>query len=284
MTAAALTPWTPPVRGIREVLHATFAADSHAYPMHTHDSWTLLVVDTGAVRYRLHGAEHHASAAQVTLLPPHVPHDGCAAGPAGFRKRVVYLEERLVDPRLVDRAVRDPARTWRPLLRSVDALHRAVLEGDEPLWGETALEVVLAQVERQWGTGTSAGAERDRSSSRPSQKRIADQLRLMLDASVVEGLSLHDAAATLGCSSSSLVHGFHRHVGMPPHRYLVSRRVDLARRLLLEGRPAAEAAVLAGFHDQAHLTRHFKRLLGVPPAAWAASRVTAGQRIATTPG
>ncbi len=44
--------------------------------MHTHDEWTLLLVDRGGVRDELHHDEHDADPAVVILLPPHVPHDG----------------------------------------------------------------------------------------------------------------------------------------------------------------------------------------------------------------
>ena len=64
---------------------------------------------------------------------------------------------------------------------------------------------------------------------------------------------------------------FSREVGIPPHRYLTGRRLDRARRLLLAGGRPAEVAAEVGFHDQAHLTRHFKRMLGVTPGAYAAS-------------
>src|SRR5205814_2248326 len=43
--------WKPAVAGIREVLHARFM--SHAYPLHTHDVWTLFIVDEGAIAYDL---------------------------------------------------------------------------------------------------------------------------------------------------------------------------------------------------------------------------------------
>ncbi len=59
--------------------------------------------------------------------------------------------------------------------------------------------------------------------------------------------------------------------GIAPHRYLTGRRLDRARHALLAGARAADVAVDVGFHDQAHLTRHFKRLLGVSPGAYAAS-------------
>jgi AraC-like DNA-binding protein len=57
--------------------------------------------------------------------------------------------------------------------------------------------------------------------------------------------------------------------GIPPHRYLTGRRVELARRLLLAGHRPAEVAQAAGFSDQAHLTRHFIRMLGTSPGRYA---------------
>jgi len=53
---------------------------------------------------------------------------------------------------------------------------------------------------------------------------------------------------------------------------LTGRRVDRARRLLLDGAPAAEVAAAAGFTDQAHLTRHFKRYLGTTPSRYSKTR------------
>jgi AraC-like DNA-binding protein len=60
---------------------------------------------------------------------------------------------------------------------------------------------------------------------------------------------------------------------LPPHAYLTGRRVDLARRLLLAGHPATEAATGAGFYDQSHLARHFKRYLAVSPVRYVDSHV-----------
>ncbi|MEV6337684.1 helix-turn-helix domain-containing protein [Nocardia vinacea] len=53
--------------------------------------------------------------------------------------------------------------------------------------------------------------------------------------------------------------------------YLISRRVDLARPLLLDGIPARDVAAATGFHDQPHLIRHFKRILGTTPGQYARS-------------
>ena len=61
---------------------------------------------------------------------------------------------------------------------------------------------------------------------------------------------------------------------MSPHQYLISRRVDLARRLILQGRPLWTVATDSGFYDQPHLVRHFKRILGVSPGVFARTRAS----------
>lgn len=82
--------WRPEVPGVREVLHADFV--EHAYPPHTHDEWTLLMLDEGDVAYALDGSPRRAPEGTVSLLPPDVAHDGRAASSGGFRKRVLYLD------------------------------------------------------------------------------------------------------------------------------------------------------------------------------------------------
>ncbi len=54
----AVYTFKPNAVGVTEVLHARWR--DHAYPLHTHDTWTLLVVDGGAIGYRLGGRDHVA--------------------------------------------------------------------------------------------------------------------------------------------------------------------------------------------------------------------------------
>ncbi|WP_369131514.1 AraC family ligand binding domain-containing protein, partial [Modestobacter roseus] len=99
--------WRPAVPGLTEVFHAHFT--DHVYPAHTHDAWTLLLVDDGAVRYDLDRHAHGATTTAVTLLPPGVPHDGRSQHPGGFRKRVLYLEPATLGTHRVGSAVDSPA-------------------------------------------------------------------------------------------------------------------------------------------------------------------------------
>jgi AraC-like DNA-binding protein len=257
------TAWRPAVPGVAEVFHASFA--DHAYPSHTHDTWTLLLVDDGVVRFDLDRHEHGAMPALVTLLPPHVPHDGRAATPSGFRKRVLYLDAGVLDADLVGPAVDEPGMRDAPLRDRISRLHAALSEPGEALQAESRLALVSDRLRQHLRRRVAAPAG-------GHDPGLAARLRSLLDASVPNGLSLQDAAARLEVSAAHLVRAFTREYGLPPHRYLTGRRLDLARRLLLDGQPPAVVATGAGFYDQSHLTRHFQRLLGTTPTRYRTGR------------
>lgn len=65
-----------------------------------------------------------------------------------------------------------------------------------------------------------------------------------------------------------LITSFRREVGVPPHRYVCDVRVRQAQAMLRRGIPPAIAALEAGFYDQSHLTRHFKRVCGSTPGKY----------------
>ena len=259
---AEIRAWRPDVPGVAEVLHAHFP--EHAYPRHTHDTWTLLIVDTGVVAFELEHHEHGALRSLVTLLPPHVPHDGRSVDARGFRKRVVYLDADQVDQSLVGRAVDHPG-FGDPLLRDrVASLHQSMRRPGDELEAETRLALVRERLEAHLRQDVSEPvAARDGG--------LARRLRDLLDARVAQGIGLNEAAMLLGAHPAHLVRAFGHEYGIAPHQYLIGRRLDQARRLLLAGRRPADAAAEVGFFDQAHLNRHFKRLLGVTPAAYARS-------------
>lgn len=259
MPPEQVTAWRPEASGIAEVFHARFT--DHAYPRHTHEAWTLLIVDTGVIGYRLEGREHGSTTDRVTLLPPGVPHDGHAATRSGFTKRVIYLEPQQL--RGIGASVDRPTFT-DPLLR--DRIHRlhGSLTGPDRLESESRLALIRERIQ--------AHLDRTVGSRRLIRDRpLAGRLRELIDSKITTGIGLDEAASRLQATPEHLVRSFSNEYGLPPHQYLTGRRVDLARRLLLDGHPPADVATEVGFHDQSHLTRHFRRVLGVPPGRYAST-------------
>ncbi|GAA3491550.1 AraC family transcriptional regulator [Streptomyces cremeus] len=273
--------WQPRVPGVVEVFHAHFT--EHAYPMHVHDSWTLLIVDDGAVRYDLDRFRRGTPGDTVSLLPPHVPHNGSPATAHGFRKRVLYLDSTQLDDSLIGAAVDGPDLTDPRLRARVGQLHAALAHPGDSFEAESRLALVRERLHfhlrpRLLHFGPVPG------------RRVARDLRELLDARLHQGVILDEAAGLVHAHPTHLIRAFSSAYGIAPHQYLVSRRVDHARRLLLDGRPPGEVATAVGFYDQSHLTRHFKRLVGTTPGRYAkgpARRTTPcapGRRRSGTPG
>ncbi|MER6162908.1 AraC family transcriptional regulator [Streptomyces sp. NPDC001868] len=259
--------------GIVEVFHAHYT--EYAYPMHVHDVWTLLIVDDGAVRYELDRHEHGTPNDTVSLLPPYVPHNGAPVTDKGFRKRVLYLDldssALELDESLIGAAVDKPDLRDPVLRRRVGQLHAALARPGDELEAESRLALVGERLR---------GHLRPRATGRPGLigrpgplgRTVAHRLRELLDERVAEGVTLEEAAGAVHAHPAHLVRAFGAAFGIAPHQYLMSRRVERARRLLLDGMRPGEAAAVAGFYDQAHLTRHFRRWVGVTPGRYRAGR------------
>jgi AraC-like DNA-binding protein len=82
-----------------------------------------------------------------------------------------------------------------------------------------------------------------------------------------EKISLGALSSMAGLSPNHFARAFQQSVGMPPHRYLLRQRVQHVEQMLRETQlPLSQIALAAGFSDQSHLARHFRRLTGMPPS------------------
>jgi AraC-like DNA-binding protein len=261
-TKESVRAWKPAVAGIREVLHARFT--SHAYPLHTHDVWTLFIVDEGRIAYDLDRRDGHAEPSMVSILPPHVVHDGRPGAPDGYRKRVIYVETDALGEHLIGPAVDRPILRGGDLRRRVAALDNALRCPDDVFEAETRFAFVLDAVRASLG-------EAERAPDATASERLAGRLRDYIDAHAFEPITLAAAATEIGGGPTHVARAFSSAYGIAPHAYLLGRRLEAARVRILAGQPLADVAAEVGFYDQAHLTRRFASFLGVTPGRFARS-------------
>src|SRR5262249_51695923 len=111
--------------------------------------------------------------------------------------------------------------------------------------------------------------QRVRSPESATMRRVARYI----EENYTENVPLRDLAQLVALSPSAHIHRSGREVVAPPHQYLCYVRIREAMALLRGGSSAAAAAIDAGFFDQSHLTRHFKRVCGMTPGQYAASMI-----------
>src|SRR6266446_3462152 len=154
-----------------------------------------------------------------------------------------------------------------PLITGIAGnLMREAMNGDagSRLFAESLAGVLAVHLLRNYSE-RSQPIETDRISTQP---RAVTQAVDFIHDNYAGDLSLSDIAAAAHLSPFHLSRIFKKATGVTPHQYLLRVRVNSARSLLTAGagdRSLAEVAAAVGFADQSHLTRHFKRMLGVTP-------------------
>jgi len=238
------------------------------WAMH-HETYTAcLVLAPGSLRatWRYRGRERIISAQNIQLMEPGELHVTTSASePASFF--VIWWQ-----PSTVEELARELGYPGAPHLRTcqtadpqfVAGLFRVycAVERANPLAVHTALiEATALLIERCTLTN-------DRKSSIAKFHPGVARARGLLNARYAERVTLDELASAAGLSKFHLVRSFTQECGLAPHAYQNLRRVMDAKLRIEQGQSIKEAATSNGFADQAHFSRVFKRLVGVPPGAW----------------
>lgn len=252
-------------------IDAMTASTARSYPRHTHDQYGIGVVDAGGHASFSGRGLVEAGPGSLIFVNPGEVHDGHAIQGQSRSWRMLY-----VDPGLLDQAQADiddhahaplafavPVFVDERLRRLFDCAFAHALVGGQcdAMACETAILHLAAGMRANAATARKA-----------SQGPVASILRVRnwIDDDPAAPLTLASLAREVGLSRYQLLRGFKRELGLPPHAYILQRRIALARRLIRDGHALAEAAAIAGFFDQSHLTRCFTRQFGITPSRYAA--------------
>ena len=95
--------------------------------------------------------------------------------------------------------------------------------------------------------------------------RVVDYIETHL----AEKMMVTDLADLIDVSVGQMIRSFKVSVGVPPSHYIARRRVELACTMMSTTRePLSQIAIACGMCDQAHLSRMFRRMIGMSPLAW----------------
>ncbi|OXC80428.1 Transcriptional regulator, AraC family [Caballeronia sordidicola] len=87
-------------------------------------------------------------------------------------------------------------------------------------------------------------------------------------------ISLADVARECGLSRGFFLKAFHQTTGLPPHRWLITQRIERAKEYMHNPHmPLSIISQVCGFADQSHFTRTFTRMTGVSPGQWRAKNL-----------
>ncbi|QFI55067.1 AraC family transcriptional regulator [Aeromonas simiae] len=233
---------------------------SHTFDPHSHEGFSLGVIEHGAERFRYRGSQHLAGSGSLVLMNPDELHTGESASEEGWRYRMLYLPA----PHLTaisgrrdwsfPEAVCHAPATARRLQGLLDALWHcdSKLEADGLLL--SVCETLLPH-----GLGRANPDE----APHPLARAVD-----YLQACFAQSITLGELAATVNLSPYHFQRKFKAHFHVTPQQMLMAIRLQRAKAALAGGMPAADVAAACGLADQAHLTRAFLRRYGTTPVRY----------------
>jgi AraC-like DNA-binding protein len=267
--------WRAEDLGGVELFSATLS--EFAFRPHAHEEFFIALTEGGLATPTYRGDRHVIGPGDLIVLNPEEAHAGGPPAEGFWTYRALYPRPDLMreitaefpgdertTPRFGSDVVRDREITAR--LRRFHKLSES--PGSSMLERETGLaEVLVLLVGRHAASPQVPGS--------PGRERRAVRLsREYLEAHAEENVTLQTLARLAGLSAFHLCRVFREAVGMTPHAYQTQVRVRRAKSLLRAGLPITLAAAEAGFYDQAHLTRHFKRIVGLTPGRYVRYAIT----------
>ena len=257
--------WVAEELGDLECLYGEYLTFSFA--PHFHEGFAIGVVERGADVFDYRGAKQVAAAGDIIIFNPAEVHDGHAADETGWTFRMMYIDpehlrkvreeitEKSSDIPFFSKSVVGDAETARFLVR----LHRALETPASPLERESMFLLAMTQLVTRH-----ADARTTKNKTGNEHAAVARLLEY-LHANACQDVKLDELAKIAFLSPFHLLRVFREETGITPHAYQIQLRIEQAKRLLRDRFTIAEAAHSAGFFDQAHFSKQFKRYVGITP-------------------
>jgi len=250
-----------------EVVHAHYV--EHRFVRHAHEHFVVGLVEQGTQQYTYRGSSHTTPAGQVFFVNGDEPHTGEAATMDGYLYRTLCLAPevlRQLTLDITDRSgvpyLRGSVVPDRELFTLLLRFHRAVHANAPTMRCESLLLSALEYLIESYAENRRHACAIGRECS------LIKRVREYLEANYGEDISLAQLAALTSRSPFHLARAFSKAVGLPPHAYLESVRIQRARELLRSGMSLVNAALAVGYSDQSHFTHRFRCHTGITPGQY----------------
>ena len=236
-------------------------------PRQIFQEYLIGVIEEGRATFTYKGENTHIGGGSLLLIQPGEPFSGQGSIDHPRRFRMLHAKPQFVQRLLSEitekeaplPAFNNPVELDLKLVAAFSTIHRALEQPHTQLERDSWLLELMQLLHQHCISGAAVQSPFGKESDRIRQVRS-----FLLDR-FADNISLEELASLVNLSPYRLNRVFSQEVGVPPHAFVNQVRVWQAKEQLAKGVPPAQVAVEVGFYDQAHMHRHFKRLLGYTP-------------------
>lgn len=233
------------------------------FPNHFHEHYVIGFIENGRRRLTCRGHEFILDGGELLLFNPLDVHTCEQVDERALDYRCLNIPWEVMEKvnrkeGLAGRPYFRQPVVWRSRVKSVlREVHMLIMEAESALRKEELFLELLARLVADFSDETPSASVK----SKAAIQSVCAYLETHMDVSV----TLDELSRLVGWSKYHLLHSFTQEKGISPYSYLVTLRIGKARKLLEQGVPPVEVASRTGFSDQSHLTRFFKKCLGLTP-------------------
>lgn len=239
-----------------------------SYSKHAHEEYSLGVTLQGRQDFFCQKAFHKSASGNVIIFNPEDVHDGHSGGEQDLKYKMLYIHPDEFSSLFKSLGYQQNTvlRLNQPLFNKPDLRHQILSFStliQQPNYSKIELEAGLLQIAQSL-IAISGKLDLGVQKTRRIDKLLLKAKDYIL-ANIQYDISIDNIAEIATMSKFHFIRQFRLQFGITPHQYVLNCRVNLARKLIETGQSLNQTAFDAGFADNSHLNRHFKRIYGVTP-------------------
>lgn len=237
------------------------------YAPHSHAHWSLGAVTAGVSTFLYRDASHQISAGDLVMMNPHWVHACNPVADQPWAYLMLYVDSCWLSELRYQLGLL-PSLEWQDIATAVirqPLLYTQFCEMADCLLDEQGTIDHKQQALTAYLTTLMIELAEEPPLAQPPTPKLLAQVAHYLREHCARDISLDDLSQQTGYSAGHLIRSFKQHYGLTPHAYLINQRIQLGQAALRQGQPIVEAALTAGFNDQPHFQRTFKRLVAATP-------------------
>ena len=240
----------------------------HSYARHSHASYSIGIIESGVGGNYYRGTTYFAPPHSIILMNPDEMHTGYSVDNLPLTYRMLYPSTNLIQELTNDLGIkglpsfREAVVSDKKLAFKIHKLH-CILEKSLDTLERQNLFLEFLSIAIANYTDINAHPIQIK-----QEKPIIRLIKEYLHDNFSSNICLEQLVKITNLNRSYLIRLFRDAAGLPPYAYLTQIRVERAKQLLRRGESVADVAIAVAMSDQSHLSRHFKRIVGIAPGRY----------------
>ncbi|MBB3126605.1 AraC-like DNA-binding protein [Paenibacillus rhizosphaerae] len=241
-----------------------FVGVKQKFPPHFHDYYVIGFIEGGQRYLECRQREYIINPGDIIIFNPRDVHTCEQVDGLALDYRCINIESH----RMVEIAREITGRSYLPAFTqtvlcqsefapSLKELHAMICEGESDFIKEEQFFLLMGQLIQEYTDVSVCGTYEERAGFQD----VCDYM----ETNFAGAISLDNLSDMAGLSKYHFIRSFTRERGISPYSYLETVRIGHAKKMLEQGTPPADTALLTGFSDQSHFSNFFKRFIGLTP-------------------